>query len=602
MIILPSITDNVQILLDGTVSTSQLSCLSFWRDINLTGFTPGRTVSTTANTTGVNIVPAPVVSTQRVVDMLNVYNNDTSTKTATLKYDANGTGYIMWQGPLGSGESVQYVEGVGWTTRSNTGAAVVAGVHASSLLGTVLATNVVTSSLAAVGTLTSGSINWTGSITTTGAGSFGAISGTTGTFSNKITVTNANVRLSNAFFLSGNLVAGTEVSLIGRNASNQVSIDPDGYGSVFGGSVTGGAGSFTTGTFSSTVAIQAVSPILQLNATGDLDTTGTAYISLRDNSTGVFVERAYIGFGLGDGSVSIANLAGSINLRPNGGGTVATFTSTGLNNTVIGATTPAAISGTTGSFSSTLSQTSANPVIQAISTTLNNTAKFYLSDGTNVGQFMVSGGIGYLDFPTSLTLRDSNAGNATRATVASTGLSVTGTFGVSGAATFSSTTNTALMVGTSSSDANYRTRIDGGAGASLRTDTSADSTVVGFFRSNVNVGSISVTTTATAYNTSSALAKKCNFRALTTAQTGAFFDGAKPWLHDWKTGEKDSIGWGAEEIHANLLAAGLPAWGVTLAPDGGSVVDYSKTPDPITAAEIKSLRKRVADLEAKLAT
>lgn len=78
------------------------------------------------------------------------------------------------------------------------------------------------------------------------------------------------------------------------------------------------------------------------------------------------------------------------------------------------------------SASGTISQNAANPVIQAVSSTLNNTAKFFFTDSTNSGQLMVSGGIGYLDAPTSLTIRDSNAANATRLVVSSTGLAVTG--------------------------------------------------------------------------------------------------------------------------------------------------------------------------------
>lgn len=62
-----------------------------------------------------------------------------------------------------------------------------------------------------------------------GASTFTGTLGVTG----KITAS-ANIRLSNAFYLTGNLVAGTEVVLIGRNASDLVSIDPDGYGIVTG--------------------------------------------------------------------------------------------------------------------------------------------------------------------------------------------------------------------------------------------------------------------------------------------------------------------------------------------------------------------------------
>ncbi|TXG76560.1 tail fiber domain-containing protein, partial [Candidatus Dojkabacteria bacterium] len=53
----------------------------------------------------------------------------------------------------------------------------------------------------------------------------------------KVTVTGANIRLSNNYFLTSNTVAGVEVPLISRNTSDRVSIDGDGYGTIFGGNV-----------------------------------------------------------------------------------------------------------------------------------------------------------------------------------------------------------------------------------------------------------------------------------------------------------------------------------------------------------------------------
>ena len=72
------------------------------------------------------------------------------------------------------------------------------------------------------------------------------VSGTVGT--GKITVSSANLRLSNSYYLTGNLVAGTEIPLIGRNSSDNVAIDPDGYGTSIGGNLT------VSGTGTSTVA------------------------------------------------------------------------------------------------------------------------------------------------------------------------------------------------------------------------------------------------------------------------------------------------------------------------------------------------------------
>lgn len=83
----------------------------------------------------------------------------------------------------------------------------------------------------AVSDLTAGRAVSVASLTSTGA-----ISGTTGGFSAAVTVTNANIRLSNAYFLAlQNAAANTYIGAIGRNSSDEVSIDPDGYKTRFGG-------------------------------------------------------------------------------------------------------------------------------------------------------------------------------------------------------------------------------------------------------------------------------------------------------------------------------------------------------------------------------
>lgn len=149
MIALSATTDNVQVVLGGSITTSQLDCFSTWRDITTTSYTPGRTVVATNNTTDVNIVPAPASSTQRVVDYLSVYNKDTVTQTVTIKYDANGTDYTLWKGALQTGERVCYVDGTGFRTFSQNGAPVSQAIQtyasytSNSLSSVVLAGDVV---------------------------------------------------------------------------------------------------------------------------------------------------------------------------------------------------------------------------------------------------------------------------------------------------------------------------------------------------------------------------------------------------------------------------------------------------------------------------
>lgn len=114
MIILSETTDNVQVVLGGSVATNQLQCVTSWRDRTTTTFTPGRTLSVTNDTTDVNIVPAPAASTQRIIDFISVYNSDTDDMTVTIKIDANGTEYIIWRDVLSPGDTVRYIEGAGF--------------------------------------------------------------------------------------------------------------------------------------------------------------------------------------------------------------------------------------------------------------------------------------------------------------------------------------------------------------------------------------------------------------------------------------------------------------------------------------------------------
>jgi hypothetical protein len=115
MLVLTATTDNIQVVLGATVTTNQLQCVSAWRDVTTTTYTPGRTVTNTNNTTDVNIVPAPNSSTQRVVDLISVYNKDTVLQTVTIKFDDNGTEYIIWKGDVAVGGRVEYSEGEGFT-------------------------------------------------------------------------------------------------------------------------------------------------------------------------------------------------------------------------------------------------------------------------------------------------------------------------------------------------------------------------------------------------------------------------------------------------------------------------------------------------------
>lgn len=144
MIILTATTDNVQVVLAGNVTTNQLPCYASWRDITTTAYTPGRTLVNTNNTTDVNVVPAPAASTQRVADYIAIYNADTVAAVVTVKFDANGTEYVLWKGTLNPNERVEYVEGAGFSVYTDAGAQRVqsaTGLPATSVLNVVATAN-----------------------------------------------------------------------------------------------------------------------------------------------------------------------------------------------------------------------------------------------------------------------------------------------------------------------------------------------------------------------------------------------------------------------------------------------------------------------------
>jgi hypothetical protein len=121
MLALSATTDTIQVVLAGNVATNQLQCFSVWRDITTTAYTPGRTGINTNNTTDVNVVGSPASSTQRVIDFLSVYNNDTAAATVTVKADLNGTEYILYKVTLQVGETLTWSPELGWAVYNGSG-------------------------------------------------------------------------------------------------------------------------------------------------------------------------------------------------------------------------------------------------------------------------------------------------------------------------------------------------------------------------------------------------------------------------------------------------------------------------------------------------
>lgn len=114
MLVLASTNDKLQMVLGGTVTASGLQCFACYRDITTSAYTPGNQRSTSNNTTDVDIVGAPGASTQRVVDLLNIYNADSAIAELTVKIDVSGAETLLWKDFLDAGKTLTYQEGAGW--------------------------------------------------------------------------------------------------------------------------------------------------------------------------------------------------------------------------------------------------------------------------------------------------------------------------------------------------------------------------------------------------------------------------------------------------------------------------------------------------------
>jgi hypothetical protein len=127
----------------------------------------------------------------------------------------------------------------------------------------------------------------------------------------------------------------------------------------------------------------------------------------------------------------------------------------------------------------------------------------------------------------------------------------------------------------------------------IANSTATASTPVSFYYNGSQIGTITGTTTATAYNTSSDRRLKENIAAADDA--GSVIDAIQIVKHDWKVGGHVRFGVVAQDLQVVAPEA------VSAGDDGEEIertwgVDYSKLV-PMLVKEIQSLRARVAALE-----
>jgi hypothetical protein len=166
--------------------------------------------------------------------------------------------------------------------------------------------------------------------------------------------------------------------------------------------------------------------------------------------------------------------------------------------------------------------------------------------------------------------------------------------GVPGTAPGLGNTNVGFSVGSSGGGIIFASRASGGC-AFL--NVNADGPNVTFSRSGTGVGSISVTTTATAYNTASDASLKEDLKSF---DAGNIIDNTNVYDFKWKSTQERAYGVIAQQANEVYPMAVTHTekdekggreewWGV----------DYSKY-TPVILQELKTLRERVAALEGQL--
>jgi hypothetical protein len=121
MITLSNTTDRIELALDAA-STLVKSVIT-WKDVSASAISPNRTIAASNGTTQVDISGSPAASVQRVIDNISVFNEEVSlSRTVTIRYNANGTTFILFRATLAAGEKIEYTDGGGWRVFATTGA------------------------------------------------------------------------------------------------------------------------------------------------------------------------------------------------------------------------------------------------------------------------------------------------------------------------------------------------------------------------------------------------------------------------------------------------------------------------------------------------
>ena len=142
MIRLDATTRKLQAVLAGAVTTNQLHCVVCYSDHTTTAYPGGTQLTSTNNTTAVDICDAPAASTVRDIDYIGVRNRDTAAATVTVMIDSSGADSETVKATLAVGDQLTYTHGTGWQVIASDGTLKTGGSSGSGdVVGPASATN-----------------------------------------------------------------------------------------------------------------------------------------------------------------------------------------------------------------------------------------------------------------------------------------------------------------------------------------------------------------------------------------------------------------------------------------------------------------------------
>lgn len=121
MIILKNTNEKIRVVLGQTVTTNQIQCFASFRNRTDTTFSADSNFLITNNTTSVDLVTSPIADSQKIIDYMSFYNNDTTQKTITISLYDGTNEYILFKSVIAAGEKIEYQEGKGFEVFTTVG-------------------------------------------------------------------------------------------------------------------------------------------------------------------------------------------------------------------------------------------------------------------------------------------------------------------------------------------------------------------------------------------------------------------------------------------------------------------------------------------------